>query len=257
MIEWPLSDMTSIIDLFSSHRITESMILPWIRMNVGKIQVDNAKDPKVGILTFSSLSFVAGDPHTQEAENLILDFPPMNVLIVPHDEWVSLVKEKWGTKLKVQHRTRMDPCQLDLRHMRDLKKKLPEGYSLEALDLETFRSSDKRLVETLHETQTSFVGFKEKGFGFCIRHQDEVVSVAYTCFPFDKHFEIQVNTHSNEKYRKKGLATVVSAALIEYALMNELVPEWDAANPISVRLAEKLGYTNPRSYDVYFWLESR
>ena len=66
-----------------------------------------------------------------------------------------------------------------------------------------------------------------------------------------------MNTLDTEEYRRKGLATVVSAALVEYGLKQGLTPQWDAANSVSVKLAEKLGYNNPQPYDVFFWIPSR
>ncbi|TFG94575.1 GNAT family N-acetyltransferase, partial [Candidatus Thorarchaeota archaeon] len=36
-------------------------------------------------------------------------------------------------------------------------------------------------------------------------------------------------------------------------LENNLVPHWDAANEQSVKLALKLGYSNPKTWEVYFY----
>ncbi|MHA1969870.1 MAG: GNAT family N-acetyltransferase, partial [Candidatus Hodarchaeales archaeon] len=54
-------------------------------------------------------------------------------------------------------------------------------------------------------------------------------------------------------YRGRGFATVVSAKMIEYCLEREIEPHWDAANPYSVKLALKLGFTDPESYKCYYW----
>ena len=40
---------------------------------------------------------------------------------------------------------------------------------------------------------------------------------------------------------------------IQTALEKNLVPHWDAANEASVKLALKLGYTNPVSWDAYYY----
>ncbi|TFG31383.1 GNAT family N-acetyltransferase [Candidatus Thorarchaeota archaeon] len=93
----------------------------------------------------------------------------------------------------------------------------------------------------------------ESGFGFCVLHNKRLVSYAYTAFPFINEFEIQVFTENSPEYRRKGLATVVSAALIEYGLERNLIPHWDAANEASVKLALKLGYRNPIKWDAYYY----
>ncbi|TFG30915.1 GNAT family N-acetyltransferase, partial [Candidatus Thorarchaeota archaeon] len=88
--------------------------------------------------------------------------------------------------------------------------------------------------------------------GFCIKHEGKVVSIASTFTPFIDEFEIQVMTNDDSRYRRKGLATVVSAALLVYALEHGLVPQWDAANESSVKLAKKLGYTNPIKWNSFY-----
>jgi hypothetical protein len=45
----------------------------------------------------------------------------------------------------------------------------------------------------------------------------------------------------------------VSAAIIEYGLERNLIPHWDAANEASVKLALKLGYSNPESWEAFYY----
>ena len=92
------------------------------------------------------------------------------------------------------------------------------------------------------------------GFGFCILDEnDKLASCAYTPFPFTDEFEIQVFTENSPEYRRKGLATVVSAALIEYGLERNLIPHWDAASESSVKLALKLGYSKPKTWEAFYY----
>jgi hypothetical protein len=48
------------------------------------------------------------------------------------------------------------------------------------------------------------------------------------------------------------VATALSAALLLECVRRGLRPNWDAANPESCALAEKLGYTPAGSYDSYY-----
>ena len=66
---------------------------------------------------------------------------------------------------------------------------------------------------------------------------------------YKEGIEIEVDTVSEE--RRKGLATIVSSALILQCLEEGLYPSWDAQNRISVHLAEKLGYAFDHEYTVY------
>jgi predicted GNAT family acetyltransferase len=94
--------------------------------------------------------------------------------------------------------------------------------------------------------------FLKHGFGFCIKHGEKVVSMASTFTPYDDEIEIEIDTCNSPEYRRKGLATVAGAALVEYALEKGLTPNWDAQTPISVELAKKLGYSNPQPYEAFF-----
>jgi hypothetical protein len=51
------------------------------------------------------------------------------------------------------------------------------------------------------------------------------------------------------------MATTLAACLIQWCLENNMEPHWDAANPESCKLAEKLGYISKGKYQAYY-LES-
>ncbi len=62
-----------------------------------------------------------------------------------------------------------------------------------------------------------------------------------------------IETHPD--HRRKGLATLLAAYMIEYSLENGLEPRWDAENESSARLAAKLGYSDPEEYKVMIIFE--
>lgn len=84
---------------------------------------------------------------------------------------------------------------------------------------------------------------------------DQIVSVATTFAICGTGIEIQINTR--EKYQGQGLATAVAARLMINSLENNLDPNWDAANKVSVGLAKKLGYTQQGTYALFLVLRSR
>ena len=55
----------------------------------------------------------------------------------------------------------------------------------------------------------------------------------------------------DEAHRRRGLATACAAGLILACLDRGLFPSWDAANPESVGLAQKLGYRFSHEYPVW------
>ncbi len=83
---------------------------------------------------------------------------------------------------------------------------------------------------------------------FCIK---EKLYAVHHHIAFD-HSGIEIEVATNYNHRRKGLATIVSAALILDCLEKEIYPNWDAANTTSAKLAEKLGYVFDKAYDTYF-----
>ena len=119
------------------------------------------------------------------------------------------------------------------------------------VDFETIRSVDKRKAMHIPMFFGSSDSFFEMGIAYCIKHEDTVVSMASTFTPHTDVFEVQVDTFETE-HRRKGLATVVSAALIVHALENDFVPYWDAVNETSISLALKLGYSDPDRWEAFY-----
>ena len=65
------------------------------------------------------------------------------------------------------------------------------------------------------------------------------------------HGGIEIEVVTREDYRRKGLAYIGAARLLLECDKRGLYPNWDAANKMSVGLAEKLGYHFSHEYVVY------
>jgi len=129
-------------------------------------------------------------------------------------------------------------------------KALPEGYAFRRIDSEVY---DLCLKEELFKDCVSVFGLKEKylelGRGFVIMKDGKIVSAASSYSRYRKGIDIEIDTVKEE--RRKGLGSAVAAKLILQCLDEGLYPAWDAANKLSVRLAEKLGYRFGREYICY------
>ena len=257
ILSWENKDRAIFLPMFEHHKRGRTMLFSWLELGLGNMEVDSLETPAVALFSFFPISFIAGNSDSEAARELIQSIPPMNILVVPDESWSKLVHEEWGDKIKVQQRTSLSAESLDINHLRKLKESLSSEFTLQKVDLETLVSSDKKLWESIPYFFDSFESFLEKGFGYCIKHGEVTVSAAYTAFPFISDFEIQVATINSPQYRRKGLASVVSAALIEDGLFQGMIPFWDAANEVSVQLALKLGYTDPDPYEVYYWMKKK
>ncbi|UCE11252.1 MAG: GNAT family N-acetyltransferase [Candidatus Thorarchaeota archaeon] len=237
--------------MFERHRMGRSVLFQCFDMGLGSIKTDSKEAPTVALYSFRPFNYVVGDSSSPSAPVLVKSIPAMNIVLTPNEEWTKVVKSEWGDDLIPMDRTLLNADTLDLGHIRELKTNLSDDFKVAQLSLTDIEDIDNRHIMQIEMIWGSLEEFEDKNIGFCIKHGETAVSMAYPAFPYNDEFEIQVATLDSLEYRRKGLATAVSAALIEYALENELVPQWDAANEQSVGLALKLGYTNPEAYQVY------
>jgi len=252
ILEWTNNDRTLVRQLFDSFDKARAIIFPAIDQGRCELWVDSLESPSVVLWKLKILCALSGDSTNPVAEELIQKIQPMQALILCSVDWAALIKHIWGFRLGVQNRTKLSPDSLDINHLRKLMNIVPDGFSLERLDLQTVRSLDKRVAMHIPTFYGDSEEFYKNGVGFCIKHQGKVVSSAYSFAPFIDAFEIQVQTNDDPSYRRMGLAKAVSAALMVYALEHNIVPHWDAANEESVALALKLGYTNPEPWQIFY-----
>ncbi len=226
-----------------------------LKLGLGILKTDTGAEPMVASYSFPPLIYLSGNAETMEALALVRSLPAMHIIVPSNDLWVNLLREELGDKLRDQKRWKLDHSKLDIDHVHKLVAGLNSSFILKKIDEVNINKCEKSFLQIMYTFHGSIEAYLEKYTGFCILHDNRVVSMAYPGHPFEEEFEIHIETLDSPEYRRKGLATVVGARIVEYALENGLVPHWDAANEPSVYLAQKLGYSNPRSYNVYYILQ--
>ena len=85
--------------------------------------------------------------------------------------------------------------------------------------------------------------FHINSFGFYVEHENQPVSVCYSCATNNNIIEIDVFTDPD--FRGSGLAKLVCSTFIEECLKNNLTPNWDCFtnNKGSMNLALSLGFS--------------
>jgi GNAT superfamily N-acetyltransferase len=251
IVDWLSEDRTSVRSLFESHTRARAVILPALDLGRGKVWTNSIEDPTVARIQIAIINAVAGDSTSPDAESIIRMIEPMQIVFGPDDDWNRIIKDLWGERLGIQQRTLFSPKSLDLGHLQHLRDQVPDGYTLERMDVETIKHVDKRTAMHIPTFFGNSEDFYKMGIAYCIKYEAKVVSMASTFTPFTDMFEIQVDTLDTD-HQRKGLATAVSAALMIHALENGIVPYWDAANEASIHLAQKLGYTDPDYWEAYY-----
>lgn len=227
---------------------------------MGEAFVDDEENPHIAVLEAPKLklSIVGGDATHLSARKYIEELPPPKIMIFASEGWEELLREMHGGRLISLPRYAFTSENLDLAHLFKLQSQLPEGYRLERMGIGLAQKLASERSEFASDHMLNFDSpedFIERGFGFCVLDEGEIVSVATTFAICDKGIEIQIDTRRN--HRGRGLATVVAARLLTYSLENDLDPNWDAANEASVGLAKKLGYTPRGTYSMYVLVRSR
>lgn len=137
------------------------------------------------------------------------------------------------------------------RHRDLLTIPLPEGYSITPRDAELLEGSPD--YEMTLDSFGTIENIMQHTLGFVILQAGMVVCEAATGAPTHGRIEIGVNTV--EAHRRRGLAAVACAHLIEVCEAQGYTTWWDCAkqNVASTNLARKLGYQHEREYRYVWW----
>ncbi len=227
---------------------------------MGEAFTDSLENPHVAILEVPALklSILGGDARHPLAAECVAKLPIPRLVMIRSKEWEQLLNGTHRGRLLRISRYACTSESLDLAHLKQLKSQLADDYRLERIDagLAAELASDRCAFAAEHmQNFDSPDDFVERGFGFCILHQGEIVSAATTYAICDRGIEIQIDTRKD--HRRRGLALSAGAQLLIHSLERNLDPNWDADNQASVKLAKKLGYTPIGTYPIYVLVRSR
>jgi GNAT superfamily N-acetyltransferase len=219
------------------------------------LKVDDEENPTMAYLDYKYAIIIVGDPEILTDEEFLELVKEQLILVADKEKWLPRLLKHFKGKLIERRRTKRSNENLSLEKLKTLKKSLPEGYCLERVDKKTAEALPEILQVHIPVFFGSVDEFLEKTVSFCVKHGEKTISLASSSIPSTKLLEVQVATVDSPEYRRKGFATAVSIALIEYCLENDIEPHWEAANDTSVQLALKLGYTDPEDIFHYYWRE--
>jgi RimJ/RimL family protein N-acetyltransferase len=97
----------------------------------------------------------------------------------------------------------------------------------------------------------SHAAFTQTGVGFCVTREQTITAWCLTVFASERQRELGVATVP--QFRSQGFATLAAAATLEYCMTQGWTPHWHCweDNIASQRVAEKLGFEQPKQYSVY------
>ena len=241
---YELTDPSKAEKLFSGWE--DTCILSCLQKVMGKIYVTDPEKPQSAIAYVGCFAFCAGEPDRE----LLSEKPRGIFIMIPLNEcWASLI-EALFPKAKKRIRYAIRKHTQFRRETLERLAKLPTGYEIRRIDAELYdRCLENSLWKDFVAAFESREKYLELGRGMVILRDGKIVSGASSFSRYREGIEIEVDTAQEE--RRRGLATAACAALILSCLKEGLYPSWDAANPVSVRLAEKLGYEFSHEYVSY------
>lgn len=227
-----------------------------IEGHMGRACVDDLLRPSVARLEYADVVIHGGDPHHPSAQKLIETTPLEKGILPAPGDWSRVLRENFGDQLIEIERYRFSEESLTIKNLISLKENLDSRYRLQKIDQELA----KRILEDPEQISEDHVrnfdsaeDFVRRGLGYVILQGDYIISGASSYAICNRGIEIQVNTHP--AYRRQGLATIASAALLVECLQTGRVPHWDAGNPESAQLARKLGFTPMGIYSMLVRVE--
>ncbi len=241
----------NVVALFDS--IEETLVLSCLEGTMGAVYSNAAETAAASLL--GAFCFFAGTPDDAVIRGIDAVCSSDFLILVPPDGlWAARIVSCFGNRTVRGTRYAIKKEGISVFDQAQLQKAvaaLPAEYSLSEID------------ETLYpvclsaEFSRDFVGlfadaadFAARGLGVVCLHEGTVVAGASSYSVYRGGIEIEIDTR--EDYRRRGLAYSCAAALILRCIARGLYPSWDAANLMSVSLAEKLGYHMDAPYPVYF-----
>lgn len=228
----------------------ETLILSCLQGIMGKIYADDRTHPTAAMAVLGDFTFFAGKPNTE-----MVSFKPDRctqnfMIMVPQNKaWQDMILAFYGDKAKLVSRyaIKKEPAVFDVEHLQKAVSSLPNEYEMRMMDEPLYQmcrteSWSADLVSQFSDYET----YKRLGLGAVILKKQEIVSGASSYSRYREGIEIEIDT--KKEYRRKGLAYACGAKLILECLKRGLYPSWDAQNPLSAALAEKLGYHYSHSY---------
>ena len=217
---------------------------------MGRIWADHPLKPRCAVATIGDFMLCVGEPG-MSAMHLI-----RAALLSERREWLIYAPGKWADKLPKEYafarekRWAFSPeVQPEDEHLRTLAQ-LPAGMTVQPIE----GAWIQRCME--EDWSRDFVrefgtdeAYAARGMGVLLLDNGYPVAGASSYVAYPGGMEVQVQTR--EGFEGRGYATVSAANLLLNAHENGLIATWDAANPASAHMAERLGYVSAGAYEVF------
>lgn len=237
-------------------------------VNPGRIFVDNIDSPKTGLIWLGNNDgfLFIGDESNNEFNNEINQFIDTVIMTEAekvgldwfegmgnHQKWNEILENVFGHRKLGKWNQKVYTIQ---RCNENNEPTIDKDYSIVNITKENYQNSSTMKNNSFIHSKIlncwySFDQFFEKGKGYCIVHNEEIVSLCFSCFVVENFHCIDIETIVT--HRGKKLGQKIAHYFVRDCLENNMIPYWDCMekNKPSVAIAENLGFTSKFNYVGY------
>ena len=240
-----------IADAFQAVPRVDMSIPCVIEGQIGQAFVDDLEQPTICHVVIGPFHYFAGTAVSSPAQTMMADLPAYNLLMPSTPGWAELARQQFGEALQTNVRHSFSSDSLSAGHLNQLLNDSSFQGEIVAIDATVANrlSTTSQLYFDLADFDSA-QDFATRGLGFVALVDAQPVGIAYSSLVCSQGIEISIFV--DEAHRRQGIATALSARLLLACLQRGRHPNWDAANPESVKLATKLGYRSVGTYEAYF-----
>ncbi|GIN73106.1 acetyltransferase [Bacillus sp. J14TS2] len=238
--------------------------------NPGRVFVDDLTIPTSGMIWLGNNDgfFLIGNEENREFNNVLNHF--IDDVIIPEAKKVGLdcfegigIHERWNKTIEHVFKGRKLESWMQkaytLHANGNLNIREPvidKRYETVRINQSFFENcSSMKNIEFLNskilESWSSISDFLNKGIGYCILYDNEIVSVCFSGFVAENIHSIYIETLVAHQGRK--LAQKVARLFIQDCLEKNILPYWECMeeNKASITIAESIGFKNTYNYKGY------
>lgn len=218
---------------------------------MGQAFTDDPHAPTAWRISIGPFWYFAGDAAGPGGRALLSEWPPYNLLMPSPPGWAGAARSLFGEQLVSFSRYSFAADGLDESHLAALVHASPQRDRVVAVDealLPRLTAGEQGMMDIADFDSPA--DFLARSLGFAALDGERLMGVAYGSLACSRGLEVSLFV--DEAYRRQGVATALAGSLLLACLRLGLRPNWDAANPESCALAEKLGYVSAGQYEAYF-----
>lgn len=232
--------------MFGSYTVLPAVVEAALERRLGNIVVDGP----AARITLGCYALFAGDAQSDGARRLISSVPKPCELIYDNDpSWRARILDVLGPRVCRRDMEEFSASLLELPVLEKIEALRTRDFELVPMNSDLASRLDAALEPHALQTYPDAVSFVEDGYGFAVLTKDGILASAATSYARSSRY-VEVAVATLPEFRGHGLAAVAAARLVRECLLKHHGPCWSASNPVSKRLAVRLGFRPQRVCEV-------